>query len=73
MISVWISGMADRGTGTFIGSLWSRARSSSKFHSGEKAADSTLRPEYYDEPDQPGYCTSRPSGSRPKKSPSLVN
>jgi hypothetical protein len=64
--------MADRGKGTFIGSLWSRARSSSKSRSGEKAVDSPLRPDYSDESDQSGYCTSRPSSSRPKKSRSPV-
>jgi hypothetical protein len=45
--------MADKGKGTFIGSLWSRARSSSKSRSSERAADSPLRSEYSDEPDNP--------------------
>jgi hypothetical protein len=40
-----------------------------KSRSGEKAADSPLRPDYFDDPDQSDYFTSRSSGLRPKKSP----
>jgi hypothetical protein len=64
--------MADKGKETFIGSLWSKAKSSSKSRSGGKSADSHHRPAYSDGPDQSGYFTSRPSGSKPRKSPSPV-